>query len=66
MFRAPLCPSSGGHDDSVGYHIGRLLPELLLDGSLSVVRMDEFPDRRLLHLLCIGITLQHLHMCGTH
>jgi len=24
MFRAPLCPSSGAHDDSVGYHIGRL------------------------------------------
>jgi len=25
MFRAPLCPSSGAHDDSVGYHIGRLV-----------------------------------------
>ena len=24
MFRAPLCPSSGAHDDSVGNHIGRL------------------------------------------
>jgi len=22
MFRAPLCPSSAAHDDSVGYHIG--------------------------------------------
>ena len=29
-FRAPLCPSSGDHDDSVGYHIGRLVPELLV------------------------------------
>jgi len=29
MFRAPLCPSSGAHDDSVGYHIGRLVLELL-------------------------------------
>ena len=32
MFRAPLCPSSGAHDDSVGYHIGRLVLELLLVG----------------------------------
>ena len=33
MFRALLCPSSGAHDDSAGYHIGRLVLELLLDGS---------------------------------
>jgi len=33
MFQAPLCPSSGAHDDSVGYHIGRLVLELLLVGS---------------------------------
>ena len=33
MFRAPLCPSSGAHDDSVDYHIGRLVLELLLVGS---------------------------------
>jgi len=32
MFRAPLHPSSGAHDDSVGYHIGRLVPVLLLVG----------------------------------
>ena len=43
MFRAPLRPSSGAHDDSVGYHIDRLVLELLLDGSLSAGRMDEFP-----------------------
>jgi hypothetical protein len=34
MFRAPLCPSSGAHGDSVGYHIGRLVLELLLVGIL--------------------------------
>jgi len=45
MFRASLCPSSGAHDDSVGYHIGRLVLELVLDGSLSAGRMDELPDR---------------------
>ena len=44
MFRAPLCPSSGAHGDIVGYHIGRLVLELLLDGSLSAGKMDEFPD----------------------
>ena len=36
MFRTPLRPSSGAHDDSVGYDTGRLvLPvlELLLVGS---------------------------------
>jgi len=33
MFWAPLCPSSGAHDDSVGYHIGCLVLELLLVGS---------------------------------
>jgi len=33
MFRAPLCPSSGAHDDSIGYHIGRLVLELLLVGN---------------------------------
>jgi len=43
MFRAPLCPLSGAHDDSVGYHIGRLVLELLLVAG----RMDECPDRRL-------------------
>jgi len=34
MFRAPLRPSSGAHGGSVGYHIGRLVLELLLVGSL--------------------------------
>jgi len=33
MFRAPLCPSSGAQDDSVGYHICSLVLELLLVGS---------------------------------
>jgi len=44
MFRAPLCPSSGAHDDSVGYHMGRLVLELLLVGKLSAGRMDECPE----------------------
>jgi len=48
MFRTPLCPSSGAHDDSVGYHIGRLVLELLLVGKLSAGRMDECSNRRLL------------------
>ena len=47
MFPAPLCLSSGAHDDSVGYNIGRLVLELLLDGRLSAGRMDEFLDQRL-------------------
>jgi len=47
MFRAPLYTSSGAHDDSVGYQIGRLVLELLLVGGISVGRMDECPDRRL-------------------
>jgi len=34
MFRGPLCPSSGTQDDSVGYHIGRLVLELLLQPSV--------------------------------
>jgi len=33
MFRTSLRPSSGAHDDSVVYHIGRLVLELLLVGS---------------------------------
>ena len=32
--RATLCPSLGAHGDSVGYHIGRLVLELLLVGIL--------------------------------
>jgi len=51
MFRAPLCPSSEAHDDSVGYHIGRLVLELLLVGKLSAGRMDECPDRRLMGIM---------------
>jgi len=36
MFRVPLCPSSGAHDDSAGYHVGRLVLELLLSGRKAV------------------------------
>ena len=31
MFRALLCPSSGAHDYSADYHIGRLVLGLLLE-----------------------------------
>ena len=49
MFRASLCPSSGAHDDSVRYHIGRLVLELLLVGSYvqagwMSVRTTREPD----------------------
>ena len=47
MFRAPLCPSTGSHDDSVGYHIGRLVLQVAAGWKLSAGRMDECPDRRL-------------------
>jgi len=53
MFRAPLCPSSGAYDDSVGYHIGLLVLELLLVGKLSAGRMDECPDT---HPSCLHLT----------
>jgi len=48
MFWAPLSPSSGAHDDSVGYNMGCLVLELLLVGKLSEGRIEECPDRRLL------------------
>jgi len=34
MFRALLCPSSGAHDYSADYHVGRPVLGLLLAGSL--------------------------------
>jgi hypothetical protein len=66
MFLAPLCPSSGAHDHSVGYYIGRLVLELLLDGSLSAGRLDEFPDGLCgnqcyrLELLMMGIMVSEI------
>jgi hypothetical protein len=32
MFQAPLCPSSGRHDYTVVYHLGRLVLSLLMVG----------------------------------
>ena len=46
MFRAPLCPSSGADDESVGYHIGRPVLELLPGWELSAGRMDGCPDTK--------------------
>jgi len=67
MFQAPLCPSSGAHDDSIGYHIGLLVPELLLvrsyvqAGWMSVgcntSRVTAFgPDT---HPSCLHVTPNH-------
>jgi len=43
MFRAPLSPSTGAHDDSVGYHIGRLVPDR---------RLLQPSVRKLIHPAC--------------
>jgi hypothetical protein len=32
MFQAALCPSSGGHDYTADYHMGRLIFRLLMVG----------------------------------
>ena len=59
MFRASLCPSSGAHDNNLGYHIGRLVFELLLVGSKvqvgwMSVRTEGFgPDT---HPFCLHFT----------
>ena len=42
MFRAPLCPSSGAHDDSVGYRI--------LSGPKAVTVFDPETLPSYLHL----------------
>jgi hypothetical protein len=44
MFRAPLCPSSGTHDDSVGYHIDRLVLELLMPALNFQPSVTREPD----------------------
>jgi len=44
MFRAPLYPSPGAHGDSVGYHIRRMVLELLLVGKLSAGSPDTHPS----------------------
>jgi len=56
MFQAPLCPSSGAHNDSVGYHIGRLVLELLLVGSkVQAGRMSVRTDSPLITKVISGI-----------
>jgi hypothetical protein len=37
MIRAALCPSSGAHDYSADYHMGRLILRLLMVGGLVQV-----------------------------
>ena len=56
MFRALFCSSSEAHDDNVGYHTGRLVFELVLDGSLS--RVTAFGPET--HPSCLHLTsIQH-------
>jgi len=50
MFRAPLCPSSGAHIDSVGYHIGSLVLEFLLVGSGGCTAFGPDTHPSCLHL----------------
>jgi len=60
MFRAPLCPSSRAHDDSVGYHIGRLVLELLLVKQPAATRESDDLcgiQRYRCELLMMGIML---------
>ena len=47
MFRAPSCPSSGAHDDSVWLPHRPSGSRVAAGWKLSAGRMDEFPDRRL-------------------
>jgi len=63
MFRALLCPSSGAHHGSVGYHIGPSGSRVAAGWRLSAGRLDECPDRRLLtafgpdtHPSCLHLT----------
>ena len=41
MFWAPLCPSSGAHDVSIGYHIGRLVLEPALNFQPAATREPD-------------------------
>ena len=48
MFRAPLCSSSGSHDDGVWLPHRPSGSRVAAGCKLSAGRMDECPDRRLL------------------
>jgi len=50
MFRAPLCPSSGAHDDSVWLPHRSSGSRVAAGWELSAGRMDECPDRRMYNL----------------
>jgi len=47
MFRTPLCPSSGAHDDSVGLPHSPSGSRVAGGWKLSAGRMDWCPDRKL-------------------
>jgi len=46
MFQAPLCPSSGAHDDSVWLPHRPSVSRVAAGWKLSAGRMDECPDRK--------------------
>jgi len=47
MFRAPLCPSPGAHDNRVWLPHRPSGSRVAAGWKLSAGRMDECPDRRL-------------------
>jgi len=54
MFRAPLCPSSGAHDDSVWLPHRPSGSRVAAGRKLSAGRMDECPDRRVSCVTAFG------------
>jgi len=47
MFQALLCPSSGAHDYSVDYHIGRPVSWVAVGWKLDAGRLDKCQGCRL-------------------
>ena len=47
MFRAPLCPSSEGHDCSADYHMDRPVSWVAVGWQLGAGRLDKCPGCRL-------------------
>jgi hypothetical protein len=69
MFRAPLCPSSGAHDYTADYHMGRLILRLLMVGGLVQVGWLSFrvSDRTLDQPTCTNQPAPaNLHQTSNH
>ena len=62
MFRAPLCPSSGAHDDSVWLPHRASVSRVAAGWRLSTGRIDECPDRRRVRAFCPDIHPSCLHL----